>query len=163
MSRLDSAIRRLQAQRACLDLAVATTAGLGGPILELGLGNGRTYDHLRENFPGREIYVFEREVRAHRDCVPAPEYLFLGNLQDTLPAAAERFGRTIPLVHVDIGSGNATTDREVAGLIAGWLPDLLCSGGLVIADQDVRFESAEEVPLPEGVRTGRYFLYRRAA
>ncbi|MGH6887075.1 MAG: class I SAM-dependent methyltransferase, partial [Geminicoccales bacterium] len=48
MSRLDSFIRRLEAQRACLDLAAARIADLPGPVLELGLGNGRTYDHLRE-------------------------------------------------------------------------------------------------------------------
>src|SRR6202022_2543720 len=47
VSRLDSFIRRLKAQRACLDLAAGLVRGLDGEILELGLGNGRTYDHLR--------------------------------------------------------------------------------------------------------------------
>ena len=44
MSRLDSFIRRLEAQRSCLETAVALVADLPGPILELGLGNGRTFD-----------------------------------------------------------------------------------------------------------------------
>ena len=52
MSRLDSFIRRLEAQRACLDLAARLIEGLEGEILELGLGNGRTYDHLRQLLPG---------------------------------------------------------------------------------------------------------------
>ena len=65
MSRLDSFIRRLEAQRACLDRAAALVAGLAGPVLELGLGNGRTYDHLRALLPGRDIFVFERAVSAH--------------------------------------------------------------------------------------------------
>ncbi len=60
MSRLDSFIRRLKAQRACLGLAAELIRDVPGPLLELGLGNGRTYDHLREIMPGREIYVFER-------------------------------------------------------------------------------------------------------
>ena len=65
MSRLDSFIRRLEAQRACLDLAARRSPICRGPVLELGLGNGRTYDHLRELLPLREIFVFERDVRAH--------------------------------------------------------------------------------------------------
>ena len=47
MSRLDSFIRRLQAQRACLDRAAELVRDLPGPVVEIGLGNGRTYDHLR--------------------------------------------------------------------------------------------------------------------
>ena len=61
MSRLDSFIRRLEAQRACLNRAAALISGIDGIVLELGLGNGRTYDHLRELFPDRDIYVCERQ------------------------------------------------------------------------------------------------------
>lgn len=48
MSRLDSVIRRLEAQRACLGFAADLIEGRGGGdrvdgvVLELGLGNGRT-------------------------------------------------------------------------------------------------------------------------
>jgi hypothetical protein len=87
MSRLDSVIRRLQAQRACLARAAALIRDLPGPVLELGLGNGRTYDHLRETLPAREIFVFEREVAAHPDCVPPADHLLLGDIHDTLPAS----------------------------------------------------------------------------
>ncbi|HTY69417.1 MAG TPA: class I SAM-dependent methyltransferase, partial [Alphaproteobacteria bacterium] len=38
MSRLDSFIRRLQAQRACLDWAIQAIRSLPGPVLEIGLG-----------------------------------------------------------------------------------------------------------------------------
>ena len=58
MSRLDSMIRRLTAQRICIDLALDFISDVDGPVLELGLGNGRTYDHLREHSEGREIFVF---------------------------------------------------------------------------------------------------------
>ena len=80
MSRLDTFIRRLQAQRLCLDVLAERLQGLPGPVLELGLGNGRTYDHLRERFPGRAIFVFDRQVAAHPDCIPPAEQLRLGDL-----------------------------------------------------------------------------------
>lgn len=51
MSRLDSFIRRLQAQRDVLDWAADGVEDRAGLVLELGLGNGRTYDHLRERLP----------------------------------------------------------------------------------------------------------------
>jgi S-adenosyl-L-methionine methyltransferase len=87
MSRLDSFIRRLEAQRACLEHAAGQIRDLPGPVLELGLGNGRTFDHLCELLPAREIFVFEREVRAHPDCIPDPAHLILGDVRETLPRA----------------------------------------------------------------------------
>ena len=47
MTRLDLFIDRMVSQRACLDHAIAETALIDGPVFELGLGNGRTYHHLR--------------------------------------------------------------------------------------------------------------------
>ena len=67
MSRLDSVIRRLTSQKIVLEWAVDIIRYLDGTVLELGLGNGRTYDHLREILPDRDIYVFEREIAAHPD------------------------------------------------------------------------------------------------
>lgn len=58
MSRLDSFIARMQAQRDALNFLKPMVDVVAGPILEVGLGNGRTYDHLRELFPARDIYVF---------------------------------------------------------------------------------------------------------
>jgi len=89
VSRLDSFIRRLEAQRACLDEAAHLITELDGDVLELGLGNGRTYDHLRQLFPDRKIYVCERRVAAHPDCVPPAELLLLGDMRDTLQKARE--------------------------------------------------------------------------
>ncbi|MFN9941622.1 MAG: class I SAM-dependent methyltransferase, partial [bacterium] len=66
MSRLESFIRRLEAQRRCLDWAAQAIAGYPGAVLELGLGNGRTYDHLRDRLgPARAIYAFDRQLAAH--------------------------------------------------------------------------------------------------
>ena len=60
MTRLDVFIDRMVSQRACLDHAIVDTKDMAGPVFELGLGNGRTYHHLRERISGRDIYVFER-------------------------------------------------------------------------------------------------------
>ena len=91
MSRLDINIRRLKAQRACLNAAARAVQDLPGVALELGLGNGRTFDHLREIMPDREIFVFDREIAAHPDCIPDDAHMILGRFQETLPRAAERF------------------------------------------------------------------------
>ncbi len=160
MSRLDSVIRRLQAQRACLDRAAALIADLPGPILEFGLGQGRTYDHLREIFPEREIYVFERAVAATAECVPDRDRLILGDIRDTLASATRRFARAVPLIHSDIGTGDARLNAELAAGVAARLPDLLCPGGIMVSDQDMAYPGTAAIDLPEGVRPGRYFIYR---
>ena len=160
MSRLDSFIRRLEAQRACLNHAVGLVAGLPGPVFEFGLGNGRTYDHLRETCPGRALYVFERKVAAHPDCVPGPDHLFLGALDRTLPQAAARFAGQVALVHSDLGCGDARIDAQVSALVAAHLPRLLAPGAVVVADQDVGFAGARALALPDGVASKRYFLFR---
>jgi len=160
MSRLDSFIRRLEAQRACLGLAVDLTRRIQGPFLEMGLGNGRTYDHLRELAPEREIIVFERQVAAHPDCVPHGNQLVLGDIYETLPRTIERLEGSVALVHIDIGCGDLATTLRISGFIAGYLPRLLVPGGVVISDQDVSFPRSESLALPEGVASGRYHLYR---
>lgn len=160
MSRLDSFIRRLQAQRACLDHAVALIPDLPGPVLELGLGNGRTYDHLREHLPGRDIYVCDRQVAAHPDCIPPAQFLILGDVRDTLLQVASRIGAAVALVHADLGSGDEGASRRQAAELAPLIASLLCPGGIVVGDQALSAVRLRPLPLPEGVKPGRYFLYR---
>lgn len=161
MSRLDSAIRRLQAQRACLDHAAEAIAALAGPVLELGLGNGRTYDHLRGRLPGREIFVFEREVAAHPDCLPPPSLLILGDFAETLPKAGARFAASVSLAHADVGSGDPAASRRSAGLVARFVPPMLRPGGLLLCELDLEVPELERLPMPEGVAPERYFYYRK--
>lgn len=160
MSRLDSVIRRLRAQQACLERAAALIRSLPGPVFELGLGNGRTYDHLCQLCPEREIFVFDRQVAAGADRVPDAEHLFLGDIHETLTAAAARFGRSVALIHSDIGTGNAEGNARIAGFLSGQVPAFLCPGGIVVSDQDLAYQGAQALPLPEGVPPGRYFMYQ---
>ncbi|TGV92642.1 class I SAM-dependent methyltransferase, partial [Mesorhizobium sp. M2E.F.Ca.ET.154.01.1.1] len=77
MSRLESFIRRLTAQRDILDQVCVEVAKIEGPVIELGLGNGRTFHHLRERLPGRRIVAFDRALAAHSSSIPEPENLVL--------------------------------------------------------------------------------------
>ncbi len=162
MSRLDSVIRRLQAQRSCLYEAAKLIADVPGPVLELGLGNGRTYDHLRSLLPGRDIYVFDRQVRAHPDCIPDDEHLYLGDVTETLLLAAARLGRTVALAHADLGSGRMDPDGALARQVSSLLAGLVQPGGVVLSDQTFTGDAWNDWPLPAGVAPGRYHFYRRA-
>jgi len=161
VSRLDSFIRRLEAQRACLDHAARLVAGLDGAVLELGLGNGRTYDHLRELFPERDIYVCEKKVAAHPDCVPPPERLILGDMRETLPAAHARLGGRVALAHLDAGTGDAAANRALAAELMPLVAPLLCAGGILVSDPPFDRADLESMALPGGIAPGRYHLYRR--
>jgi hypothetical protein len=161
MSRLDSFIRRLKAQRACLDRAAELVRDLDGLVLELGLGNGRTYDHLRWLFPDREIYVCERRVAAHPDCVPPPERLLLGDMRETLIAARARFAGRVILVHLDVGTGDAAANQILAAELTPRLVPLLRAGAVLVSDPPIDHRELEALALPDGVAGGRYHLYRR--
>jgi len=162
MSRLETFIRRLQAQRACLDHAVELVRDLPGPVLELGLGNGRTYDHLRERLPEREIYVCERQVAAHPDCIPPARFLIIGDVRETLPQARTRIGATVALIHSDLGSGDAEASRRQAAEVAPLIASLLRPRAIVVSDQALLTARLEAIELPAGIEPGRYFLYRAA-
>lgn len=161
MSRLDSFIRRLEAQRACLNHAAELIRGLDGGVLELGLGNGRTYDHLRTLFPDREIHVCERRVAAHPLCVPPPAMLILGDMRETLPMARERLGGRVALAHLDVGTGDAAANQALATELTPLVVPLLCPGGVAVSDPPLDDPALEPLPLPDGVAPGRYHLYRR--
>ena len=109
MSRLESAIRRLQAQKIALDWSAKNIHKQPGVVLEFGLGNGRTFDHIRKLLPQRDIYVFERKIAAHPDCIPHPAFQFVGDFMDSIPRAIEKLGRSAALAHLDIGTGEKNT------------------------------------------------------
>lgn len=161
MSRLDSFIRRLEAQRACLDLAAELISDLDGEVLELGLGNGRTYDHLRNLFPGRRIYVCERTVTAHPECVPPSQFLLLGDMRETLPAACTLLFDRVALVHLDAGNGDLAASRALADDLAPLIIPLLRPSGVLVSEPILNADQLSALPLPAGIEPGRYNLYLR--
>lgn len=159
-SRLNLFIDRMVSQRACLEYAAAEIAGLDGPVFELGLGNGRTYHHLRHILPARDIYVFERAVASHPDSTPPDDMLLLGDVFDTLPAALARFGPTASLVHADLGGHNRAKNDEFARKISPFVEPLIAQGGLMVASDRMYFDQLVEQPLPEHAVEGRCFIYK---
>ena len=160
MSRLDSVIRRLQAQRSCIDHAIGLIAGRPGPVFEVGLGNGRTYDHLRDLFPGRDIYVFERKVAAHPDCIPPDDRLFLGEAHQSIPRAAGQLGAVGALIHTDLGTGDHAANTAMGRWLGPALDALAAPGCYVLANQPLEVARWQRQPDPPGVPKDRYFLYR---
>ncbi len=150
----------MSAQRACLDAVTREIATLPGIVLELGLGNGRTFDHLRERLPDREIFVFDRRIAAHPDCIPDKAHMFLGDIREQLPLAAARLGRRAALIHCDMGSGRAAEDDALATEIAPLLQAMALPGCVVLSDQAFQQPGWHAEGLPDGVSPGRYFIYR---
>ena len=130
-----------------------------GMVVELGLGNGRTYDHLRERLPGRVIYAFDRQVAAHPDCIPSQDRLVIGDFRETVPAAALRWPGGAALVHADTGTGEKAPSLALAALLAPSIAALLRPGGTAVSDQPLPDGRLTELPLPDGVSRGRYYLY----
>jgi hypothetical protein len=162
MTRLDSVIDRLHAQRACLDWAVQAIAGIDGPVLEIGLGNGRTYDHLRARLGGaRRILAFDLALAAHPACVPPADCLILGDMRETLPSLPARGVPSAALAHADIGSGEAEETAARAAWLAANLPPLVRAQGIVLCDQALESSELFALDPPRGTARSRYHLYRR--
>ncbi len=159
MSRLDSFIRRMTAQRDILNQVAAQ--GLlpeTGDILELGLGNGRTYSHLVELFAQRRIIAFDRALMAHGSCIPADGNLILGEIAETALAFS---GSEAAMAHADIGSGS----DDIDAVTVQWLPQVmvgvLASGGIALSGLPLQSASLTQLPIPPGIDSQRYFLYRK--
>lgn len=129
MSRLDSMIRRLTAHRAAIDWAASELTGAPGDLLEVGLGNGRTYDHLRERFPDRRIWVIERSPSPHPDCWPPRELLLEGEAEDGFARLRAETAQ-LALVNYDLGSGDKAFTLREATRFAPVMRDALAPGGL---------------------------------
>jgi hypothetical protein len=156
VSRLDEVIARLSAQRALLDWACADLPP--GPALELGLGNGRTYDHLRDRLgPARAIHVFDREMKADPRSVPPAAFFHLGDIARTLPDWAARHPRAAVLAHADIGSHDPAATKAFAALLARLLGPCLAPGAIVLCDQAL----ADPALIPDAAAPpGVYHAYR---
>ena len=160
MSRLDGLLRRLEAQAACLRHGARLIAGCPGAVLELGLGHGRTHDHLCRLFPDRPVYVFERRRGARAAACVSEDRLFLGDIRDTLAAARDRIGGAAALAHCDLGSGHAARDRALACWLGPVLATVMMNRGIVISDQALGADGLDALPLPPDVPIGRYHLYQ---
>lgn len=160
MSKLESFIRRMLAQRDCLDFAAQEIEAMPGAVLELGLGNGRTYDHLKQIMPNRDIYVFDRKVRPFASCAPPENRIFRGEVLETLIRAYDVLGKAAVLAHYDIATTNTEKSSKLAERVSPLLHRLMYSGSLVVSSVSMPFSHWSAVPLPASVKPERYFIYR---
>jgi hypothetical protein len=163
LSRLEKLLYRLEAQQACLAWAFEDIKNKPGIVFELGLGHGRSFDHLRRNLPDRDIYVFERKPDNYPDCAPDAAHLILGELAATLPEAGRRFAGQVVLAHSDVGSFEAAHNRAMSELVSRHLPLALAPGAIILSDLPLAIAGAKPLPLPAGAREDRYYIYRFGA
>lgn len=158
-SLLERMINRLTVQRDVLDWGRAEVDGMAGLVLEVGLGKGRTYDHLCRLFPRRDILAFDLGVRVPADLMPDPDRLFVGDFRETLAWTAERFGRCARLAHADFGSTDRNHDHGQAEWLAPLLDLLVMSGGIVLSDRPLEGPGWRPLTLPNVARWP-YFAWR---
>lgn len=157
MSRLDSMLRRLSAQRDGLNWAAEQIRGQAGDVLDLGLGNGRTYDHLREILPGRRIWVIDRVLQPHPACVPPEEDFLEGEAEPMLDRLAG-LGAQIQLAHYDLGFGVKEKDVAEAAKLSGALAQVMAPGGILVSGQPL--VGFEQIQGPDSIAPDRYLFYR---
>lgn len=161
-SLLDSAINHLRAQRAGLNAVADLIAGRDGPVLEIGLGAGHSYDHLCRLMPNRDIYAFDRVRPTNRESMPPTEFFFVGELAETLLCAAAALGPRAILAHVDISSGRPDLDAEAIFHLSRHLPMLLAEDAIVLCDQRLSHPRLKRAAALPGVAEDRYFVYRKS-
>ncbi|MEZ0466149.1 class I SAM-dependent methyltransferase [Phaeobacter sp. SYSU ZJ3003] len=157
MSRLDSMLRRLTAQRDGLNWAAEQITDVPGDALDMGLGNGRTYDHLREILPDRRIWVIDRVLQCHPSCVP-PEQDFLQGEAEPMMQRLAAEGHKIVLAHYDFGFGVKEKDVAEAAAMSPVIASVMAPGGIIVSGQPL--VGFEELDGPEGIPKGRYMFYR---
>ncbi|WP_299367890.1 class I SAM-dependent methyltransferase [uncultured Tateyamaria sp.] len=157
MSRLESMRRRLTAQIDGINWAADLIAPLAGDVLEMGLGNGRTYDHLRQEIPDRRIWVIDRVLKPHPSCIPPEEDFLKGEASDMLRKLADD-GRRMALAHYDFGYGVKEKDVAEGAELSPLITAVMAPGGLVLSQQPLI--GLEQIKGPDTVDPERYLFYR---
>ena len=160
MSRLEDLAHRFLTQQAVLNRAVELIEPIEGIVVELGLGKGRTFDHLRERLPGREIYVFDRELSCEPEFAPPGEFRVFGEITETLPAFCRRFAGRAALVHSDLGTRHRAQDMPLVEFVAEKLAGLLAPGAVVASDRPMTNASWTGLPELREMKAFPYYMYR---
>jgi len=157
MSRLESTLRRIQAQIDGINWAAKQIADVEGDALELGLGNGRTYDHLRQELPDRRIWVIDRRLDANPLSIPPEENFLMGEGDEMLKELTQR-GVRMALVHYEFGIGVDDVDAIEGQKFSPLIAAVMAPGGLVVTSQ--RMPSMQAIAGPDTISPDRYFFYR---
>ena len=164
MSQLDLHIEQKIAQRDSIDLAARRLAGRPGWVIEFGLGRGRSYAHLVERFPDREIFSFDRHhAMDPRGPRPPTARLILGDLAAVLADASvqARFRAQVILAHLDLAWGEGD-DATVHRLVLERTREWLLPGAWILSDRAVPLDPAWGlVPVPATADVGHAHRYHR--
>ncbi len=147
----------MTAQIEGLNWAASGIAQTAGDVLELGLGNGRTYDHLRERLPDRRIWVIDRECNAHPSCIPPAGDFRQGEAAQMLARLAAE-GVRLALAHYELGHGDKDVDVANALALSPLIAALMVPGGIVVSQEPLA--GMAQVRGPESVAPERYLFYR---
>lgn len=157
MSRLDSIMRRLAAQRDGLEWAAELTKNLKGDALDMGLGNGRTYDHMREIMPDRRIWVIDRVLQCHHSCVPPTQDFLEGEAEEMLGRLASNNAQIV-LAHYDFGFGVKEKDVAEATRLSPAIARVMAPSGIIVSGQPL--VGFTQVDGPSSVAKDRYCFYK---
>ncbi|SMP03075.1 class I SAM-dependent methyltransferase [Shimia sagamensis] len=157
MSRLNSMMRRLAAQAEGLEWGATMVDSLEGDFLDMGLGNGRTYDHIREIAPDRRIWVIDRALNCHPSCVPPKEDFLQGEAEEMLKKMATD-GTKVAMAHYDFGFGDKAKDVAEAARLSAFIKEIMLAGGVLVSGQPL--VGFEQVRGPTTVAPERYYFYR---
>ncbi len=157
MSRLESMRRRLTAQIDGINWAADLIKDTPGDVLEMGLGNGRTYDHLRQEITGRRIWVIDRVLKSHPSCIPPEDDFLQGEAEDMLTKLADA-GHKMALAHYDFGHGVKELDVAEGGTLSPFIAAVMTPGGLVLSQQPL--VGLEQIKGPDTIDPERYLFYR---
>ena len=163
MSRLDSFIRRMTAQKLLLERAAELIADVPGPVIELGLGAGRTYDHLRMLLPDREVFAFDTVLQAAVGALPDADHMIVGDIRETLRFARLRIHEPAALVHNDLGSGDAVYNAATSAWLSPLVAGIIAPRGIVVTSFPLALPGASALALPPGIKPGRYHIFQAAA
>jgi SAM-dependent methyltransferase len=150
-------LRRFTAQRDGLNWAAEQTSGLEGDVLDLGLGNGRTYDHLREILPQRRIWVIDRVLQCHVSCVP-PEADFLQGEAEPMLQKLLGNDTRLALAHYDFGFGDKAKDLAEAARLSPSIARVMVPGGIIVSSQPLA--DIKPITGPDSIACDRYLFYR---
>lgn len=150
-------LRRLTAQRDGLNWAAERTADVAGDVLDMGLGNGRTYDHLREILPDRRIWVMDRVLQCHPSCIPPQEDFLQGEAEPMLKRLQNQ-GSRIAMAHYDFGRGIKEEDVAEAARLSPLIAAVMAPGALIVSGQPLT--GFKQITGPDTIAPDRYLFYR---
>ncbi|MCI4666334.1 MAG: class I SAM-dependent methyltransferase [Neomegalonema sp.] len=162
MNRLEAMILRMTAQRAALDWAFTQIQDVPGDLVEIGLGNGRTYDHIREHMPGRRIWAIERKLQPHPSCMPPAQDLLEGDASEGL---ARLEGAGIALANYDLGGQDPQTPDERAVRLTPLIAAALAPAAAVLVSTQRLPEHPKlrQAETSDEIGQGRVFIYLSAS